>query len=122
MSSSSLRPTAMPAQITRSIAIAALMGATILASPLSPARAAGVTNTAIQLAQATSPAAPPAATSTPAASPTPAPAVRAQAQAETVEQRIDSLHTQLQITPQEETKWKAVAQTMRDNPAAMQKL
>jgi hypothetical protein len=42
--------------------------------------------------------------------------------AETVEQRIATLHTALKITPQEETSWTAVAQAMRDNAAAMQKL
>jgi len=42
--------------------------------------------------------------------------------AETVEQRISSLHTALKITPQEETDWTSVAQAMRENAAAMQKL
>jgi hypothetical protein len=41
---------------------------------------------------------------------------------ETVEQRISSLHQALKITPDEETNWSAVAQTMRWNEAAMQKL
>jgi hypothetical protein len=41
---------------------------------------------------------------------------------ETVEQRISSLHHALKITPDEETNWTAVAQTMRWNEAAMQKL
>jgi hypothetical protein len=42
--------------------------------------------------------------------------------AETVEQRISSLHTALKITPQEEADWTSVAQAMRENAAAMQKL
>ena len=42
--------------------------------------------------------------------------------ADTIEQRIASLHESLKITPAEETDWKAVAQTMRDNADAMQKL
>ena len=42
--------------------------------------------------------------------------------AETVEQRITSLHIALQITPKEETDWTSVAQAMRENAAAMQKL
>ena len=42
--------------------------------------------------------------------------------AETIDQRIASLHETLKITPAEEADWKAVAQTMRDNVAAMQKL
>jgi hypothetical protein len=63
------------------------------------------------LAQATTPAAPaPAATAATEAKP------------ETVEQRIVSLHTALNITAAEEPKWNTVAQAMRDNAAAMQKL
>ncbi len=42
--------------------------------------------------------------------------------AESVEQRIASLHSTLQITPDEETNWSNVAQTMRDNAATMEKL
>ena len=45
-----------------------------------------------------------------------------EAAAETVEQRITSLHDKLQITAAEEANWKPVAQTMRDNAEAMQKL
>jgi periplasmic protein CpxP/Spy len=41
---------------------------------------------------------------------------------ETVDQRIADLHAALQITPEEETAWNAVAQAMRDNAAAMEKL
>jgi protein CpxP len=41
---------------------------------------------------------------------------------ETVEQRISMLHTALKITPGEEANWTPVAQAMRDNEAAMQKL
>lgn len=41
---------------------------------------------------------------------------------ETVDQRIDTLHASLQITPNEEADWTRVAQTMRDNDGAMQKL
>ncbi len=39
-----------------------------------------------------------------------------------VEERIDQLHTRLKITPEEEQAWNAVAQAMRDNAAAMEKL
>ena len=42
--------------------------------------------------------------------------------AETIDQRIATLHTELKITPAEEADWKAVAQTMRDNADAMAKL
>ena len=47
---------------------------------------------------------------------------RAEQRGETIEQRITTLHTQLKITPAEETKWQAVAQVMRDNAASMEKL
>jgi DNA replication initiation complex subunit (GINS family) len=46
----------------------------------------------------------------------------AERRAETVEQRIADLHAALKITPAEEPAWEAVAQTMRDNAAAMRKL
>ncbi len=45
-----------------------------------------------------------------------------QGQGETVEQRITDLHTALKITPDEETLWTGVAQAMRENAAAMDKL
>jgi leucyl aminopeptidase (aminopeptidase T) len=41
---------------------------------------------------------------------------------ETVEARITTLHTRLGITPDEEIKWTAVAQVMRDNESDMQRL
>jgi hypothetical protein len=40
----------------------------------------------------------------------------------TVEQRIQSLHTQLAITPQQEAPWEAFAQRMRDNASATERL
>ena len=41
---------------------------------------------------------------------------------ETVEQRIKDLHAALKITADQEAKWNAVAQDMRENAAAMDKL
>src|SRR4051812_15655896 len=41
---------------------------------------------------------------------------------ETVEQRIASLHAKLQITPEQEPKWQAVAQVMRENAGTIEKL
>ncbi len=41
---------------------------------------------------------------------------------ETVEQRISMLHMRLGITLDEEPKWAAVAQVMRDNEADMQRM
>jgi protein CpxP len=109
-------PIAMSAQVTRSVAVAALLGATMLASPLSAARAA--TTAPFQMAQAVAPASPPAATAPTAATA----ATAVETKAETVEERITSLHTALQITPNEESSWNGVAKSMRDNAAAMQKL
>jgi hypothetical protein len=94
---------------SRTIAIPALMGAAMLISPLTAMAADSAASASPQ---------PPAATmakSEPAA-PTPA------ATKETVDQRITSLHASLKITPAEETKWDAVAKSMRQNAAEMDKL
>jgi hypothetical protein len=48
-----------------------------------------------------------------------APGATAQA---TVEQRIQALHTQLAITPQQEAAWGAFAQRMRDNASVTERL
>jgi periplasmic protein CpxP/Spy len=100
---------AIPARLTRSVAIAALMGATILATPLTAARADTTANAAFQLAQANAPKTPGAAAAT-------------SSKGETVEQRISTLRTALKITSDQEVKWNAVAQSMRENAAAMDKL
>jgi periplasmic protein CpxP/Spy len=102
-------PFAMSAPIARTVAVAALFGAAMFAFPLTAARADGAASTGIQLAQA---AMPPAQ-----ADATPAPT-----RGETVEERITNLHAQLQITPDEDTKWNDVAQAMRENAANMDKL
>jgi hypothetical protein len=60
--SSITHPIAMPAPFARSVAIAAMLGATMLASPL--ARADTATNAGIQLAQAAAPQNPAAAGAT----------------------------------------------------------
>jgi hypothetical protein len=46
----------------------------------------------------------------------------ARIKAETIDERIATLHAELMITPDEETNWRAVADTMRANDMAMQKL
>jgi protein CpxP len=92
------RPIAAPAPFVRSVAIAALLGATMLATPLTATGA---------LAQAAV---------------TPAVASATETKGETVEQRITALHASLKITPAEETQWNGVAQAMRDNAAAMDNL
>jgi periplasmic protein CpxP/Spy len=93
---------------TRSIAIAALLGATMLTIPLTAARADTVTSPAIQLAQATVQNVAAAGT--------------AETKTETVEQRIADLHAALNITPAQDSSWNAVAQAMRENATAMDKL
>lgn len=95
------------APLARSVAIAALLGATFLANPLTAARADGVAAHPVQIAQAVAHPVAAKVTST---------------KAETVEHRITSLHAALKITPDEDAKWNDVAQAMRDNAAAMQKL
>ena len=92
----------------RSLAIAALMGATMLASPLTSARAETAANGEFQLAQA--------------APRTQAGAAATATKGETVEQRITTLHAALKITSDEETKWNGVAQAMRENASSMDKL
>jgi periplasmic protein CpxP/Spy len=87
----------IPAPLVRSVAIAALLGATFLATPLT---AAWAQNAPVKAAAAT-------ATET---------------KGETVEQRITALHASLKITPAEEAQWNGVAQAMRENAAAMDKL
>src|SRR6266850_7749636 len=83
--SSFTHPIATTAPFARSVAIAALMGATMLAGPLNAARADTATNAAIQLAQAAAPQISDAAGAT-------------ETKGVTVEQRIKDLHAALKIT------------------------
>jgi hypothetical protein len=87
----------------RSVAIAALLGTTLLAGPLA--------------AQPATTAAAPKMTAAPQGA-----AKAADSRPETVEQRITSLHASLKITAGEEANWTGVATAMRDNAAAIQKL
>jgi periplasmic protein CpxP/Spy len=102
-------PITLPMPFNRSLAIVALMGATMLAGPLTAARADTVGNAVFQLAQAATPQAQ-------------AGAVATATNGEAVDQHIASLHAALKITPDEDTKWNAVAQSMRENATAMDKL
>jgi periplasmic protein CpxP/Spy len=86
--------------LTRSLAIASLMGAALLASSLGPVAAQTPES------QKQPPAAA-AATST---------------KTETVEQRITTLKAALKIAPEQEAKWNSVAQAMRDSASSMEKL
>ncbi len=85
--------------IIRSLAIASLAGAALVAGSLGPASA-----------QTGGSGKPPAAAAATSSKP------------ETVEQRIEALKTALKITPDQESKWKGVAQAMRDNASMMDKL
>ena len=97
------------AMSARSVAIAAFMGATMLASPPTPARAENANAVVIQFAQADT-------------SKNRAAAGATEAKGETVEQRITNLHRALKITSDQEPKWNAVAQAMRENAANMDTL
>lgn len=85
---------------TRNAALSAMLGAALLFTPF-----------AASWAQ-----------SAPAAAPAAGAADAADTKLETVEARIAKLHGDLMITANEEAKWGAVAKTMRNNAAAMEKL
>ena len=89
--------------LARSLAIASLTGAALLAGSLGPVMAQTATTPD---GKVTPPAAAAATSNKP----------------ETVEQRIAMLKTSLKITPDQEKKWDAVAQSMRDNASKMEKL
>ena len=82
--------------IVRSLAIASLAGTALVAGTLGPAAA-----------QTGGTGKPPAAAAATSSKP------------ETVEQRITELKAALKITPDQETKWKAVADAMRQNAGMM---
>jgi periplasmic protein CpxP/Spy len=84
--------------LARSVAFVALMSAPLVAAPLTIVHAQTRTTT-------------PAAANSPAGE-----------RSEGVEQRIQQLHTELKITPDQESKWNSVAQAMRDNASNMDKL
>ena len=96
------RAIVLPAPFERSFALTALVGAALFVTPFTAARADSIPNTPIRLAQVTE--------------------ASAETKAETVEQRITSLHAALKITPDEEANWNGVAQAMRENAAKMDKL
>jgi protein CpxP len=100
------QPLPLRAPFGRSFAFAALMGASMLAWPLAAAHAGTAQFQVVQAATPQTHAAE-AATAT---------------KGETVEQRIATLHAALKITPDEDAKWNAVAQAMRENASDMDKL
>ena len=81
----------------RALAITSLTGAALLAGSLAPA-------------MAQSNAQPPAAAAATSTKP------------ETLDQRITTLKAALKITPDQEAKWTAVSQAMRDSASQMEKL
>ena len=85
--------------IVRSLAIASLAGTALMAGTLAPT-----------WAQTGGSGKPPAAAAATSSKP------------ETVEQRITQLKAALKITPDQEAKWNAVADAMRQNAGAMDKL
>lgn len=85
--------------IPRSLFVGSLVGAALAAGSLAPA-----------LAQS------------PASNKPPAAAAATSSKPETVEQRITTLKAALKITPDQETKWKAVADAMRQNAGMMDKV
>jgi periplasmic protein CpxP/Spy len=84
--------------LPRSLIASSLIGAALVAGSFAPAFAQSSTS---------KPAAAAAATSS---------------KPETVDQRITTLKAALKITPDQETKWKAVADAMRQNAGMMDKL
>jgi len=99
---------ATSAPLARSLAIAALLGTTVLASPITAAFADSPAKPTTQAAQA--------------APSSQAGAAATETKGETVEQRITNLHTALKLTADQDSKWNAVAQAMRENATAMDKL
>jgi chromosome condensin MukBEF ATPase and DNA-binding subunit MukB len=102
---SSFAPIGRAPSILRTASIAALLGATMLVSPLAGARAQSAASTPTEQTQK-SPTAKAATDMKP----------------ETVEARIAKLHADLQITSEEESKWDSVAKAMRENASNMEKL
>jgi hypothetical protein len=93
---SQFQPLAGAPRARRLLAVVSLIGATCLAGPLSAAAQTVATHHH--------------------------PRKTAAQRLETLDDRIAALHTRLQITPDEEIKWAAVAQVMRDNEAQMQNM
>jgi periplasmic protein CpxP/Spy len=96
-------------------AAAAVLGACLLAAPLS-ATAQPASPAPAQAAPAPAAAAPAPATAAPKAT------HRKRAPVDRIEARITSLHTQLKLTADQETQWQAVAQVMRDNAHKLDQL
>jgi membrane-bound ClpP family serine protease len=98
------RPITTASPFLRPLALAALLGTSMLGGSLTIA--AAEPGTYVQSAQVV----------------TPAGKAATDMKGETVEARITKLHADLKITAAEQSKWDGVAQAMRDNAANMEKL
>jgi protein CpxP len=108
MSAYTIPKTIVPPAL-RAGTITAFVTAALLAGQPLAAHAETTANAPMLLAQAAAPQSPAAADAT-------------ETKAETLEQRITNLHASLKITADEEANWNGVAQAMRENAAAMEKL
>ncbi len=97
------------ARSTLTCVTAAALGVAMITAGISVARADPADAASFRLAQASAPQHPAAAGAT-------------ETKGETVEERIASLQTALKITSDQDVKWKAVAQAMRQNATAMEAL
>ena len=107
--SSLIHPNARPISARRSMAISALMGTAIFSGVLMGAPVDSAAQPLFQMTQATAPQHPAAAAAT-------------ETKGETIEQRIATLHKALKITTDQDAKWKSVADAMRQNAVAMDKV
>jgi protein CpxP len=97
--------------VARTLAAATVLGAMVLAGPLTAAAADQGPSAALRVAQADSTTAPPSASTT---------KKPRRSMADRVEDRIKRLHDELKITPDQDQKWQAVADAMREDSKAMQ--
>jgi len=99
-------------------AAAALLGAIVFAAPVYAASTTDMPQAPIQVAASSANERVAAAASPETMA---APAAESPSRS-TVESRIDELHRQLKITPQQKSQWDAVAEVMRENAQAMEAL
>lgn len=97
---------------------AALLAAIVFAAPLYAASATDLPEAPVQVAAASSNERVAAASSPETMA---APAAESPSRS-SVESRIDELHRQLKITPEQKSQWDAVAQVMRENAQTMEAL
>lgn len=101
--------------LARSVAVTALMSVAVLAGPMIAARADSATGAPVRLADNS-------AGTHERTGKTEAAKAATSNRGESVEDRISYLHAAFKITPDEDASWNAVAQTMRENAANIEKL